>query len=493
MTRRDAQRPEARAPRGFRDRLGPELAAEHSLIAAIRPVFEAYGFEPLETATIEYADAIGAFLPDQDRPNAGVFSLQDDDERWLALRYDLTAPLARFVAERFDRLPKPFRRYQTGLVFRNEKPGPGRFREFTQFDADTVGSASMAADAEMALLAADALEAAGVARGDYRIRINHRGALDGALAAAGVDLSDDGARLTALRALDKFDRLGDEGVRALLGDGREDESGDFTKGAGLSAAQIDHLMAFLTLPSSESQAVLGPLKSLVGASTQGAHGVADLERVAALLDALGAGSDRVTIDPSVVRGLEYYTGPVLEAEILWEVQDEKGRPQRLGSVGGGGRYDGLVGRFREGDVPATGFSVGVSRLAAALEARRQGAEARRGPVVILVLDQEHAARSFAMAAELRAAGIRAEAYLGGSGMRAQMKYADKRGAPAVVIEGEDERAQGMVTIKDLALGEKLSKSIADNREWREARPAQQTAPRRQLVPAVRAIVDGADA
>src|SRR6266540_226266 len=208
----------ARLPRGLSDRGPAESAATRRMLETIREVYERYGFEPVETPTIEYTDALGKFLPDQDRPNEGVFSFQDDDEQWLSLRYDLTAPLARYVAENFDALPKPYRSYRVGWVFRNEKPGPGRYREFMQFDADTVGSASPAADAEICMMAADTMEALGIPRGSYVVKVNNRKVLDGLLEM--IDLGGEknaGKRLTVLRAVDKLDRLGPEGVRALLG------------------------------------------------------------------------------------------------------------------------------------------------------------------------------------------------------------------------------------------------------------------------------------
>src|SRR6187397_443595 len=224
----------ARLPRGLADRGPAEIAATRHMVEAIRVVFERYGFEPVETPAIEYTDALGKFLPDQDRPNEGVFSFQDDDEQWLSLRYDLTAPLARYVAENFQNLALPYRSYRYGWVFRNEKPGPGRFRQFMQFDADTVGAPSMAADAEMCMLAADTMEALGIPRGSYVVKVNNRKVLDGAMDALqiGGEENED-RRLTVLRAIDKLDRLGVESVESLLGEGRKDESGDFTKGAGL--------------------------------------------------------------------------------------------------------------------------------------------------------------------------------------------------------------------------------------------------------------------
>src|SRR5262245_43349073 len=237
----------ARLPRGLDDRGPAEISATRRMLETIRSVYERYGFEPVETPAIEYTDALGKFLPDQDRPNEGVFSFQDDDEQWLSLRYDLTAPLARYVAENYQHLAMPYRSYRFGWVFRNEKPGPGRFRQFMQFDADTVGSGTMAADAEICMMAADTMEALGIKRGDYVVKVNNRKILDGIMEEMGLTGDENATRrLTILRAIDKRDRIGDDGVRALLGQGRKDESGDFTKGAGLLDVAIDALLRFVT-------------------------------------------------------------------------------------------------------------------------------------------------------------------------------------------------------------------------------------------------------
>jgi len=485
-------RPKARTPRGFRDRLGEEIVAERDMLAKISAVYEAHGFDQLETSAFEYTDALGKFLPDVDRPNAGVFSLQDDDEQWMSLRYDLTAPLARFVAENYDALPKPFRRYAVGSVWRNEKPGPGRFRQFTQCDADTVGAPRPHADAEMAMLFADVMEAAGIARGDYVIRLNDRRLLTGLLETTGLAGEGDAEtaqRLTVLRALDKLDRLGEDGVRLLLGPGRKDESGDFTDGAGLDAEQIDRVMTFVTSTAATNEETCSRLSEFFAQSETGLAGVEDMKAIAAQAAALGYSEDRVQIDLSIIRGLEYYTGPVFEADLTFEAKDEKGRPVRFGSVGGGGRYDGLVKRFKGMEVPAVGISVGVSRLLAALEFQQSGASAISGPVVILALEKDEMAAYQAMASELRAAGVRAEVYLGGSNFAKQLKYADKRAAPLAVIQGSDEREGGDVTIKDLLLGAALSKDIEDNKAWREDQPAQFTVKRADLAQAVKKTLD----
>ena len=473
-------RPEARLPKGFSDISASEIRTSEQMLGTIRGVFESYGFEPLDTPAIEYSDALGKFLPDQDRPNEGVFSFQDDDDQWLSLRYDLTAPLARYVAENYQNLPKPFRRYQVGPVWRNEKPGPGRFRQFTQFDADTVGASSVAADAELCMLAADTLEALGVPRGQYVIKVNNRKVLDGLLESIGLGGGENVAkRLSVLRAIDKQDRLGIEGVRALLGKGRKDESGDYTQGAQLGAKQITLIVEMLEPKAGDFGAA---------ATGIGGEGLNEIADIASLVDSAGY-ADRIRVDPSVVRGLEYYTGPVFEAELTAPITDDKGQPIRLGSVVSGGRYDGLVERFTGEKVPATGISIGVSRLLFGLQRLGKYKDsATQGPVVVLVLDRDRIADYQEMAQDLRAANIRAELYLGESGMKAQMKYADRRGSPCVVIQGSDEKARGEVQIKDLILGATLT-SIENRDEYlKKQAEAQFAVPEAQLVEKVRAVL-----
>ena len=476
------QKLKARLPRGLADRGPAEIAATRAMVEKIRAVYERYGFEPVETPAFEYTDALGKFLPDQDRPNEGVFSLQDDDEQWISLRYDLTAPLARYVAENFETLPKPYRSYRFGYVFRNEKPGPGRFRQFMQFDADTVGSASPAADAEMCMMAADTMEALGIPRGAYVVKVNNRKVLDGVREVLGI--ADDGRWLTVMRAIDKLDRLGVSGVRDLLGPGRKDESGDFTKGAGLPPEDIA-----LVITSIEQDRMSAP-DARLQASTIGQEGRAELDEISRLVTASGYGSDRIKIDPSVVRGLEYYTGPVYEVELLLDTKDEKGRPVRFGSVGGGGRYDGLVSRFRGEPVPATGFSIGVSRLQAALTLLgKLDTSPTFGPVVVTVFDRDRVADYQKMVSELRGTGIRAELYLGNpKNMGNQLKYADRRHSPCVIIQGSDEKARGEIQIKDLIEGAKAAAAIASNQEWRETRPAQFSCAETEMVARVREVL-----
>ena len=461
----------ARLPRGLGDRGPAEIAATRRMLETIRAVYERYGFEPVETPAIEYTDALGKFLPDQDRPNEGVFSFQDDDEQWLSLRYDLTAPLARFVAENFAALPKPYRSYREGFVFRNEKPGPGRFRQFMQFDADTVGSASPAADAEICMMAADTMEALGIPRGSYVVKVNNRKVLDGVLEAVGLGgEADAGKRLIVLRAVDKLDRLGIEGVKALLGPGRKDESGDFTKGAGLGAIAIDRVLAAISVQAGDTDVVLTQLNLI--ASNLGEEGVSELRSIAELVRAAGYDDGRVKIDPSVVRGLEYYTGPVYEVELTFPVESEDGKAARFGSVAGGGRYDGLVARFRGEAVPATGFSIGVSRLTAALQhLGKIDTKPEPGPVVVTVFPDVPIAEYQRLVSWLRDAEyapgkkIRAELYLGSGKFGAQMKYADKRASPCVVIQGGNEKEKGEVQIKDLILGAEIAGLSKDRDDY----------------------------
>ncbi|WP_245396513.1 histidine--tRNA ligase [Jiella sonneratiae] len=582
MAGKKPKRVTARVPRGFVDRDASELRAQDAMLAKIRRVYETYGFEPVETPVFEYTDALGKFLPDSDRPNEGVFSIEDDDEQWMSLRYDLTAPLARYVAENFETLPKPYRSYRAGYVFRNEKPGPGRFRQFMQFDADIVGAPNVSADAEMAMMMADTMEGLGIPRGQYVIRVNNRKVLDGVLEAIGLGGEENaGRRLTVLRAMDKLDRIGVEGVRQLLGKGRTDESGDFTAGASLSDDEIGFVQQFVEAGSEEDRK--RKIQTLIHAMGQGAdvlvplmrawsekaqaeaentarakanlddaqitdllylftlhpagyqsvgetlpvddnsyfeahfpdniyylkilntktvdlyrhhfskypsmqEGLNELAAMARMFEEAGYGTQRILIDPSVVRGLEYYTGPVFEAELLFDVTNEKGEVVRFGSVGGGGRYDGLVSRFMSQPVPATGFSIGVSRLMTALKnLGRLETERRIGPVVVTVMDRDRMADYQAMATQLRnalnpkdesgeplGAPVPVEVFQGNpKQFGKQLQYADRRNAPCVIIQGADEKAAGKVQVKDLALGKELSAQIEGNAEWREARAGQE--------------------
>ena len=478
-------RPKAQTPKGFRDYFANEVTERTEMLSKIAGVYHRYGFDALESAAVETVEALGKFLPDVDRPNEGVFAWQDEDDTWMALRYDLTAPLARVFAQHRNDLPTPYRRYAMGPVWRNEKPGPGRYRQFYQCDADTVGTASMAADAEICAMLSDTLETVGIQRGDYLVRVNNRKVLNGVLEAMGV--SDNAQAADVLRTIDKFDKVGEQGVRQLLGKGRLDASGAYIDGVGLSDAQADPVVAFLTSKAADVSATFANLRNAVGGSDMGLKGIDELEQIGALLDAQGYGSDRIEIDPSVVRGLGYYTGPVYEAELTFEILDEKGRKRQFGSVSGGGRYDDLVKRFTGQEVPATGVSIGVDRLLAALREKGRVSSQNQGPVVVTVMDRDRMADYQTMVAELRNAGIRAEVYLGNpKNFGNQLKYADKRNSPIAVIEGGDEKENGIVQIKDLYLGAKIAEN-ASFEEWK-GNPSQFEVPRDQLVAKVREIL-----
>jgi len=483
-------RPKAQTPKGFQDYFGAQVEARTEMLRKIAGVYHRYGFDALETSAVETVEALGKFLPDVDRPNEGVFAWLEEDKDWLALRYDLTAPLARAYAQHRNDLPNPYRRYAMGPVWRNEKPGPGRFRQFYQCDADTVGASSVAADAEICAMLSDTLEVVGIPRGDYVVRVNNRKVLNGVMEVAGLVGDDKEAeRGIVLRAIDKLDRLGEDGVRALIGEGRKDASGDFTKGAGLGAEQAEIVMGFMSAKRATGAETVARLHELVRGSQVGADGVNELETIATLLDAGGYNADRIEIDPAVVRGLGYYTGPVFEAELTFEVLDDKGRPRNFGSVAGGGRYDDLVKRFTGQEVPATGVSIGVDRLLAALDAKGRLDNTAAGPVVVTVMDRDQMAYYQGLVAELRNSGIRAEVYLGNpKNFGNQLKYADKRNSPVAVIVGGDEMAAGVVQIKDLILGAKIAEN-ATLEEWKD-RPSQYEVPRGELVAKVREILDG---
>lgn len=488
-------RPKAETPKGFRDYFGAEVSQRDDMLRAIADVYHRYGFDALESSAVETVEALGKFLPDVDRPNEGVFAWQEADEHgngdWLALRYDLTAPLARVFAQHRNDLPTPYRRYAMGPVWRNEKPGPGRYRQFYQCDADTVGAPSVAADAEICSMLSDTLETVGIPRGDYIVRVNNRKVLNGVLETMGLSDGAGADRDAVLRTIDKFDKVGESGVRELLTKGRLDASGAYIDGVGLSDDQAEPVIAFLTSKAQNATKTLANLRDAVGGSAMGLKGIEELETIGDLVQAQGYGADRIDIDPSVVRGLGYYTGPVFEAELTFEIFDEKGRKRQFGSVSGGGRYDDLVKRFTGQEVPATGISIGVDRLLAALREKGRIASQPVGPVVVTVMDRDRMADYQKMVGELRNAGIRAEVYLGNpKNFGNQMKYADRRSSPIAVIEGGDEKERGVIQIKDLILGAKIAEN-ATLEEWKE-RPSQFEVPRDQLVAKVREILDGQD-
>ena len=440
-----------------------------------------WGFSALETPVLEYADVLGKYLPDEERPDSGVFSIREN-EQWLALRYDLTAPLARYVAENYDSLSKPFRRYQYGPVFRNEKPDPGRFRQFMQFDADVVGASAPLADAELCALAAKCMDNLGLEK-KYLLHISNRKLLDGLLESIGIEKTSPNfakQRLRVLRSIDKMERLGMDAVEQLLRKGRRDISGDVTQGAGLSPESTKQVLVFVG-------DALENLEDSVGCTPSGAQGIEELYEMRELILKFGVDDTAIVIDPSIVRGLEYYTGPIFEIQLDGIDKSLK----RFGSVGGGGRYDDLITRFKGTKIPAAGFSIGVSRLHTVLEAMKKPSTTKEKDidVVVLLLDPADKIEAVQMTQELREAGICAEVYLGSGKMRAQMRYADHRNAKLVIIQGKQEREHNEVSIRDLVLGKTLSDKIKKASAWKEGGMAQQTIPRNRLVAEVCKILN----
>jgi histidyl-tRNA synthetase len=474
-------RPIARNVRGFRDLFASDLLLKQGMIDRIRRVYESHGFIPLETPAVEFVDVLGKFLPEAHTPEGGIFSFANRDlgpradpqnpDYWTSLRYDLTAPLARVVAQ-YPELPRPFRRYQIGPVWRYEKPGPGRFREFFQFDFDSVGVPSVAADAEVCAIMCDVFEALGFAAGDYIVKVNDRKIMQGVLEACelpSTDVTDESSSAAAiLRSIDKLDRLGIGGVRQLLGSGRKDETGDFTKGAGLSDKQIALVDRYLAAQVPDRREACDVLEGLVGQTPSGAQGIKELRTIDAILRSQGIGDDRVVFDPTIIRGLSYYTGPVFEGQLKVKIKDEEGVERQFGTVFGGGRYDDLVERFTGKKVPATGASVGVDRL---LEAMKLLASADRprctSQVLVTVMDQARLPDYFEMARAVRRRGYGVEVYLGAGRLGQQLKYADNLGIALAVIAGEDEFARGEVQIKDLRAGALLAEKIEDRQQWKE--------------------------
>ena len=435
MTKDKKNKPSKELPLGFVDRQEKELLVRDFIISNIKKVMIKYGFQYLETPSFEFTDSIGKFLPDKERPDEGVFSFKDE-KNWLSLRYDLTAPLARYVAKNYLEIQKPFKRYQLGTVWRNEKPGPGRFREFLQFDADFVGTKSLQADAELCVLISEILENCGLNKKEYIIKVSSRKITEGIFKK--INIENDQQKLTVLRALDKIDRLGWEGVRQLLGEGRKDKSGDFTKGANLNQNNIDLIETELKnkLPEAE-----------------------DLKEILKIFNDYNF--KNFEIDPSVIRGLEYYTGPIFEVNLKFDVTNNKGQVIQFGSIGGGGRYDNLVSNFGNYDAPATGISIGLDRLVYALMQKKDFKIKQIRPVVICIFDKSSMKEYINLQTVLRNAGISTEIYPGEGKLKKQMEYANKIKSPAVILYGENEIETGKPTLRNLVSGDEKSITIKE--------------------------------
>ena len=435
MKKEKNNKPPKELPLGFVDRQEKELLVRDFIISNIKEVMIKYGFQYLETPSFEYSESIGKFLPDKDRPDEGVFSFQDEN-KWLSLRYDLTAPLARYVAKNYLEIQKPFKRYQLGTVWRNEKPGPGRFREFLQFDADFVGTKSLQADVELCVMISEILEKCGLNKEEYIVKISSRKITEELFKRINIDNNEQ--KLTALRALDKLDRLGWEGVNQLLGDGRKDKSGDFTKGANLSSSNIEAIENELKKKSPETE---------------------DLQEIIKLFKDYNFNNFK--FDPSIIRGLEYYTGPIFEVNLKFDVKNNKGQIIQFGSIGGGGRYDNLVNNFGNYEAPATGISIGLDRLVYALMQKKEFKVKQSKPVVICIFDKNSMKEYIGLQTLLRNAGISTEIYPGESKLKKQMEYANKIKSPAVILYGEDEIKSSKPTLRNLSTGKEKSIEIKE--------------------------------
>ena len=435
MKKEKNNKPSKELPLGFVDRQEKELLIRDFIISNIKEVMIKYGFQYLETPSFEYSESIGKFLPDKDRPDEGVFSFQDEN-KWLSLRYDLTAPLARYVAKNYLEIQKPFKRYQLGTVWRNEKPGPGRFREFLQFDADFVGTKSLQADVELCVMISEILEKCGLNKEEYIVKISSRKITEELFKRINIDNNEQ--KLTALRALDKLDRLGWEGVNQLLGDGRKDKSGDFTKGANLSSSNIEAIENELKKKSPETE---------------------DLQEIIKLFKDYNF--NNFEFDPSIIRGLEYYTGPIFEVNLKFDVKNNKGQIIQFGSIGGGGRYDNLVNNFGNYEAPATGISIGLDRLVYALMQKKEFKVKQSKPVVICIFDKNSMKEYIGLQTLLRNAGISTEIYPGESKLKKQMEYANKIKSPAVILYGEDEIKSSKPTLRNLSTGKEKSIEIKE--------------------------------
>jgi len=424
-----------------------------------------YGFQYLETPSFEYTDSIGKFLPDKERPDEGIFSFKDEN-KWLSLRYDLTAPLARYVAKNYLEIPKPFKRYQLGRVWRNEKPGPGRYREFLQFDADYVGTRNLQADAELCVLLAETLNKCGLDKNEFVIRVSNRKCFFALL--DWLKISNEKQRIATTRAVDKYDRIGIEGVASLLGKGRKDKSGDFTKGVDLNKKQIEMITAYIednSIYDTERENMKGGprLAPLGGWDDLGPlwnEGINELGKIFAFTES-SEFKDQIIYSPTLVRGIEYYTGTIFEANLLFKVKNQKGKEIEFGSVGGGGRYDNLINRFGNLDVPCTGASFGLDRLVFALMQKKDFKIKATRPIVICVFDKDKIEEYIVILNKLRTSNISSEIYPGEGKLKKQMEYANKIGSPAVIFYGDDEIKSGKATLKNLETGSESSVKIED--------------------------------
>ena len=454
-------KPKAQLPKGFRDSTEENIDIRNQVIAIIRNECEKFGFKNIETPALEYTEALGKFLPDVDRPSGGVFSFQDEDDQWISMRYDLTAPLARYVAENYQFIPKPFKRYQVGSVWRNEKPGPGRYREFIQFDADAIGISNNYVDAELCVMVAKIFLELGFTAKEYKVKYSSRVIWEDLFKKINLDEIQ---IPVVLRAVDKLDRLGIDGVKELLLEGRQDKSGDFMQGVNLKDSQANEILDFIsnkTIKDDQLNSFEEYLQNYKELPFE--------------------------FDPTVVRGLEYYTGLVFEVELTAKILNDKGKEVIFGSVAGGGRYDKLIARFGKEDVPATGISIGVDRLVYAIEQFDKISSNKKPLIIIANLISDEISTYLNIADQLRLEGYACEIFYGSNNLSKQLKYCDKRGASAVVIIGEDELKNNTISIKNLTVGKELSKNIDSREEWKELKAGQFTINKDDLINEIKKI------
>lgn len=454
-------KPKAQLPKGFRDSTEENIDIRNQVIAIIRNECEKFGFKNIETPALEYTEALGKFLPDVDRPSGGVFSFQDEDDQWISMRYDLTAPLARYVAENYQFIPKPFKRYQVGSVWRNEKPGPGRYREFIQFDADAIGISNNYVDAELCVMVAKIFLELGFTAKEYKVKYSSRIIWEDIFKRINLDEIQIPA---VLRAVDKLDRLGIDGVKELLLEGRQDKSGDFMQGVNLKDSQANEILDFISNKKIKDDQLNSFEEYL--------QNYKELP---------------FEFDPTVVRGLEYYTGLVFEVELTAKILNDKGKEVIFGSVAGGGRYDKLIARFGKEDVPATGISIGVDRLVYAIEQFDKISANKKPLIIIANLISDEISTYLNIADQLRLEGYACEIFYGSNNLSKQLKYCDKRGASAVVIIGEDELKNNTISIKNLTVGKEMSKNIDSREEWKELKAGQFTINKDDLINEIKKI------
>jgi len=474
-----AKRIQAKLVKGMRDQLGEVLRRRADMLQTVRSVFERFGFTPLETPAVEFVQTLTGAKAGETGQRIYTWT-HDEDEVELGLRFDLTVPLARFVAAHPE-LRRPFKRYQTGSVFRVDKPGAGRFREFTQFDIDVVGTTSMLADAEIMVAMATALRELGLP--EHSIRWNHRGILNCALRNAGVA---DAQSTAVIRVLDKEDKIGAEGVRLELGPGRVDaESGAKIDGLGLDTKTIDGIVAFLELSTDSQDGLVDAVATYLEGTKGADDALREIAQLRGFLAALGEKGNNILFTPSLARGMDYYTGPIFEATL--------DALPGYGSIMGGGRYNELVSRFSSEQLPATGASIGVDRLLAALlELEGSVGRASVTDVLVTTMDKSLLPEYLALVSDLRSAGLNAEVFLKPKArLGDQLKYASDYGIPFAVIMGSDEVAAGRVTVKDLEAGKAASERIEDRVKWVEERPGQFEIGRDELIGKLKNLLGGA--